>query len=133
MEYNTLIEQFGSSTTLLNDLHRQVISKLQNQTPQSATKTIISIVDKFPGCSVGDYIITHAETHSVAVAAASIIARKKGLDQIKELSAKVGFSLPLGSTHVEGALQRLIKQGSPVGEFCKLHFSNVKKALSNRL
>ncbi|MGM5479926.1 MAG: hypothetical protein ACQESC_00530 [Nanobdellota archaeon] len=129
IEYNTIIKSKGSSTSLLNDLHHQVISRIQSQQCDDGKARYISIVDKFPGCNIGDVIIPKAEQESVVVATASIIARKKGLDQIKELSEKAGFFLPLGSTHVKEALKRLIVKNKDLKEFCKLHFSNVKNVL----
>lgn len=113
-----------SSTQLLNHLHKEVaILK-----PPEA----LHVVDAYPGCTVGDVQLTHAETSSLAVAAASILARAKALEQFDELSKQAGFQLPLGSTHVRLALDRLLAAQQDLSRFAKLHFSNVQTALKAR-
>jgi len=87
------------------------------------------IVDQYPGCRAGDSSETKAESRYVAVAAASIIARNRGLKQFERLSHKIGFTLPKGSTHVRGILAKLRDEGYNMREYCKLHFKNVAEYL----
>ena len=118
-DYNKELEK-GNLTVLLNKLHLLCYSKLQ-------TKESKHVVDKYPGCTVGDIAETKAEDKFVEVAAASIIARYLGLEQFKILSARAGFILPRGSTHVKGALERLKRENADFSHLAKLHFKNVSK------
>ncbi len=118
-EYNKELEH-NNLTVLLNKLHKKCYSRLQ--TPDSK-----HVVDKYPGCSVGDIAETKAESHYVEVAAASILARYLGLEQFKFLSKRAGFTIPKGSTHVTNALERLKREKQDFSMLTKLHFKNVSK------
>ena len=120
LEYNDLVKQYGL-TRLLNLLHQKCNDELK-------LKGSVFVVDKFPGCVVGDKAMFKADEKYVEVAAASIIARYVGLKQIENISKKAGFKIPLGSTHVLSALKRLKKEEFP--EFVKIHFKNVKKVMA---
>lgn len=119
-EYNT----WNSQTQLLNELHNSVGKELKERFGK-----INHVVDKYPGCKAGDIAMEKAEVRVKAVAAASIIARYYGLLQIEDLSREAGFKLPLGSTHVEDALIRLVKEQKDLSKFAKLRFKNVAKHL----
>ncbi|MFW6378471.1 MAG: hypothetical protein ACOCZV_00445 [Nanoarchaeota archaeon] len=125
--YNEHMQSHSSSTKLLDKLHSQATEALREEGETS--DDVVVIVDKYPGCKVGDVIVERAESVSIAVAAASIVARYKGIEQFKRLSREAGFKLPFGSTHVTGALERIKRENLEHGKFCKLHFSNVKKNL----
>lgn len=122
-EYNDLLKT-QNQTQLLNNLHKKVAKELQEQFGK-----IPHFVDEFPGCDVGDVSETKAESISLAVAAASIVARYKGLLQFEELSRRAGFKLPMGSTHVSKALSEIVSSDIVLGNFVKLHFKNVKHAV----
>lgn len=111
-EYN---HQLGQ-TSLLNKLHQACAHYLQ---PGK------HIVDKYPGCAVGDVQEEKAESKYVEVAAASILARAVALQQLDYLSGQAGFHLPKGSTHVKEALQKLKDSGLDFKQFVKLDFRNV--------
>ncbi|PLW80163.1 hypothetical protein C0585_03995 [Candidatus Woesearchaeota archaeon] len=113
-EYNK-----NSQTELMNKLHRQVYLDLGGKGTH--------IVDKYPGCRVGDVIETKAEDKYVEVAAASIIARDEGLKQLEELTKKLKFKVPKGSTHVKHALLFLKKSQKNPKDFVKFHFKNVQE------
>ncbi|ALX48252.1 ribonuclease HIII [Lentibacillus amyloliquefaciens] len=78
------------------------------------------------------YFMTKAESSSIAVAAASIIARTSFLKEMEQLSQKAGLTLPKGASgKVDQAASRLIKshgQGM-LDSYAKTHFANTKKAL----
>ncbi|MBC8495616.1 hypothetical protein H8D36_05665 [archaeon] len=120
-EYNERIK-IENSTVILNDLHRQVYEALK-------TKETIHVVDKYPGCKVGDVMEEKAESKYLEVAAASIIAREVAIKQFNELSARAGFIVPKGSTHVSFGLKKLKEKRLKPEEFVKMNFSNVKNAL----
>lgn len=71
---------------------------------------------------------TRAEDDA-AVAAASILARARYLDEMDRLSAKVGFKLPRGSTHVVDVARRVYEESGWEGlsEVAKTHFSITDK------
>lgn len=116
-EYNK-----NKMTVLLNKLHQECGKFL------SPGK---HVVDKYPGCVVGEVIEEKAESKYVEVAAASILARAAGLQQLNFLSAEAGFALPKGSTHVQLALQEMKDRGLDFKKFAKVGFSNVREVLSS--
>ena len=66
-----------------------------------------------------------------AVAAASILARARQLDEVDLLSEKVGFRLPLGATHVLDAGRRVVRELGMDGlaKVAKTHFATTKKII----
>jgi ribonuclease HIII len=107
-------------TEWLNKLHQECYDSL---------KPGKHVVDKYPGCKVGEIVEEKAEDKYVEVAAASILAREAALKQLDSLSVKAGFRLPKGSTHVKLALVELKKRGLDFNKFVKLDFRNVKEFL----
>jgi ribonuclease HIII len=67
----------------------------------------------------------------LAVAAASILARARYLEEMDALSEKVGFELPRGATHVLEAARRVIDERGLEGlvEVAKVHFGTTARAL----
>ena len=116
MEYNANPE----ITKLLNKLHQECADYLF---PGK------HIVDKYPGCNVGDVQIEKAESKYAEVAAASVLARAAALQQLDYLSAQAGFRIPKGSTHVKLALFELKERGLDFSKFVKVGFANVKEFL----
>lgn len=112
-EYNT----HSNQTLLLNMLHKECALALGEGT---------HIVDKFPGCVVGNIIEEKADSRYVEVAAASIIARVAGLEQLRFLSGRTGFVVPKGSTHVREALEMVKRKGLDPTLLVKMNFRNVK-------
>ena len=115
-EYN----KNGSVTEMLNKLHLESARYLN---PGK------HVVDKYPGCNVGEIQEEKAESKYVEVAAASILARAAGLKQLDYLSIEAGFKVPKGSTHVKWALKELKDKGLPMKKFVKVGFRNVKEFL----
>ncbi|MCD5323796.1 MULTISPECIES: ribonuclease HIII [Pontibacillus] len=77
------------------------------------------------------YFLKKAESYSIAVAAASIIARTAFVHQMDKLSERAGMPLPKGaSKRVDQAAAKLIEtKGADVLEqFAKVHFANTEKA-----
>ena len=67
----------------------------------------------------------------VAVAAASVLARARYLEEMKGLSEEVGFKLPRGATHVLEAARRVVEERGPEGlaEVAKVHFGTTVRVL----
>ena len=119
-EYNA---KSGTVTFLLNKLHQELGDYLA---PGK------HIVDKYPGCAVGNLMVEKGESKYVEVAAASILARDAGLKQLQYLSGQAGFALPKGSTHVQLALLELKERGLDFRKFVKVDFGNVVDFLGNQ-
>lgn len=66
-----------------------------------------------------------------AVAAASILARARQLDEVDRLSEEIGFRLPLGATHVLDAGRRVVRERGEDGlaKVAKIHFATTKQVL----
>lgn len=114
-EYN---QHPGKMTLLLNHLHHQCGTFL---------KPGKHIVDKYPGCTVGEVQEEQAESKYVEVAAASILARDAALKQLNALSSQAGFRLPKGSSHVQIGLIELKQRKLDFSKFVKMDFWNVKE------
>ena len=77
------------------------------------------------------YFITKGESHHIAVAAASMIARCAFLDGLDSLSTEYGYELPSGAgANVDKAAANILKHGGMelLGKVAKLHFANTEKA-----
>ncbi|MDX8046649.1 ribonuclease HIII [Gracilibacillus sp. S3-1-1] len=78
------------------------------------------------------YFMTKAESYSIPVAAASIIARAKFVKEMDKLSAQYGFTVPKGaSAKVDEAAAYFIKKNGldELDKVAKMHFANTDKAL----
>ncbi|CAA9432965.1 MAG: Ribonuclease HIII [uncultured Rubrobacteraceae bacterium] len=67
----------------------------------------------------------------VVVAAASVLARARYLEEMEALSAEAGFELPRGATHVLGAARRVVEEWGEGGlaEVAKVHFGTTRRVL----
>ncbi|TFB24980.1 ribonuclease HIII [Filobacillus milosensis] len=75
--------------------------------------------------------MTKAESYSIPVAAASMIARYRFLSEMNKLSKLVGFDLQKGASKiVDQQIKRIVKsKGEPfLDQIAKVHFANTKKA-----
>jgi ribonuclease HIII len=66
-----------------------------------------------------------------AVAAASILARARQLDEMDRLSESVGFRLPLGATHVLDAGRRVVRERGrrELDRVAKTHFATTERVI----
>ncbi len=119
-EYNEYHTHQGNVTKLLDKLHTECAWDLQGGK---------HIVDKYPGCAVGEVQEEKAESKYVEVAAASVLARAAALQQLNYLSVQAGFPIPKGSTHVKEALQELKRRKLEFRKFVKMEFRNVREFL----
>ncbi len=115
-EYN----QNGEVTKLLNKMHQECANYLL---PGK------HVVDKYPGCNVGEIQEVRAESKFIEVAAASVLARSTALKQLDYLTVEAGFKLPKGSTHVKWALNEMKEKRMDFDKFVKTSFKNVKEFL----
>ena len=133
-EYEVRRAKAGNINLLLGEIDVEIISNLQDQVE-------VIVVDEFAKAA-RSYIQSHVPAgvrlevrpraeDDAAVAAASILARARYLEELGKLSEQVGFVLPKGSTHVVGAGRRVVREREEEGlvEVAKKHFSITEKIL----
>ncbi|SFB24414.1 ribonuclease HIII [Lentibacillus halodurans] len=144
-KYNHLQKQGWSQGKMKAMLHHHAITNVLSKVDSAEVDGIL--IDQF--CEVpvykrylaaeneqlpdNTYFMTKAESHSIAVAASSIIARTSFLKEMEQLSKKTGFTLPKGASgKVDQAAARMMKSKDReiLNTCAKTHFANTKKAQS---
>lgn len=142
-KYNRLQKKGWTQGKMKAMLHHHAITRLMGKIEDAELDGIL--IDQF--CEPGVYrrhigterqqlpektfFMTKAESYSIAVAAASIIARASFVREMDRLSESAGMVLPKGaSTKVDQTIAKLIREnGSSMLDSCaKVHFANTKKA-----
>ena len=126
----------GNVNRLLGELNAQIINELKGEVE-------VAVVDAF-GERARSYLeplvpegirleVRPRAEDDAAVAAASILARARYLEEMEKLSERVGFELPRGSTHVLEAARRVVEERGEEGlaEVAKTHFSITQQVLSS--
>ena len=121
---------------LLGELNAEIVDKLKAEVE-------VAVIDSF-GVKARSYIEPHMPEgvdlevrpraeNDTAVAAASIVARARYLEEMERLSEEVGFELPRGSTHVLEAARRVVDELGEDGlkKVAKTHFSITEKVLDS--
>jgi len=142
-KYNTLQQKGWTQGTMKTILHHQsivnVINKLEEEQPDGI------LIDQFCEPKVYErhlasqnysmlpktYFMTKAESSSISVAAASILARTRFVKGMESISKSVGMEIPKGaSAKVDQAAARLIKRygEKSLASIAKIHFANTNKA-----
>ncbi len=124
----------GNVNRLLAELNAQIINELKGEVE-------VVVVDAF-GERARSYLeprvpegirleVRPRAEDDAAVAAASILARARYLEEMEKLSERVGFELPRGSTHVVEAARRVVDERGEEGlaEVAKIHFSTTRQVL----
>jgi ribonuclease HIII len=133
-EYASRRDAAGNVNRLLGELDVTIMGKLVDE-------VAVVIVDEFAG-STRSYLLPFVPDgvrlevrpraeDDAAVAAASIVARARQLQEIERLSERVGFGLPLGATHVVEAGRRVVGELGEEGlaEVAKIHFATTRRVL----
>jgi ribonuclease HIII len=136
-EYEARRGAAGNVNRLLGELDAGIISELANEVG-------VVVVDEFAR-SARDHLepfvprgvkleVRPRAEDDAAVAAASIMARARQLQEIEDLSERVGFRLPLGATHVVDAGRRVVEELGEEGlaEVAKTHFATTRRVLEQR-
>jgi len=133
-EYEARRSAAGNVNKLLDEVDAEIIGELKDGAElivvdQYATSTLERLKPFVPE-AVRLEVRQRAED-DVAVAAASVVARARYLEEVERLSGKVGFALPRGSTHVAGAVRRVHEELGMEGleEVAKVHFSITEQVL----
>jgi ribonuclease HIII len=134
LEYEFSRAAAGNVNRLLGELDATIMGELMNEVE-------VVVVDEFAR-SARSYLVPFVPDgvrlevrpraeDDAAVAAASIVARARQLEEIDRLSEQVGFGLPLGATHVVEAGQRVVgKLGEDgLAEVAKIHFATTRRVL----
>ncbi|QHS22961.1 ribonuclease HIII [Virgibacillus sp. MSP4-1] len=142
-KYNRLQQKGWTQGKMKAMLHYHAIMKVKERIGSNSLDGIL--VDQFCQPSVFErhlkseqkrmpdniHFITKAESHSIAVAAASIMARAKFVKEMDRLSDEAGFQIQKGaSKKVDEQAARIIQsQGKQaLDQYSKVHFSNYQKA-----
>jgi ribonuclease HIII len=133
-EYERRREAAGNVNRLLGEIDVEIIRKLKGEVN-------LAVVDEFARAArsylepvaregVRLEVRTRAEDDA-AVAAASILARARYLEEMRRLSEWVGFELPRGSTHVREAARRVVEELGEEGlrKVAKVHFATTAVVL----
>jgi ribonuclease HIII len=134
-EYESLRGAAGNVNRLLGELDAKIMGELANEVEvvvvDEFARSARSYLEAFVPDGVRLEVRTRAEDDA-AVAAASIVARARQLEEIERLSERVGFGLPLGSTHVEEAGRWVVGELGEEGlaEVAKIHFATTRRVLA---
>lgn len=141
-KYNEVQRQGWTQGKMKAMLHEKAIQNLLKKLDSAKPDGIL--VDQFcdPGIyfrhtgtsgrrEVPIYFTTKAESVSIAVAAASIIARSAFLKHMNLLSEELGETVPKGAgSHVDQFAAEVIQKNgiASLEHFAKIHFANTEKA-----
>ncbi|MDC3412592.1 ribonuclease HIII [Aquibacillus sp. 3ASR75-11] len=142
-KYNRLQQKGWTQGKMKTILHHHAISKvLEKIAPMEPEGILIDQFSEPPSfirhlqsekreLQKNVYFMTKAESHSIAVATASIIARASFVKEMDKLSEQMGITIPKGASQkvdqVAGSILR--KNGLTALDKCaKVHFANTKKA-----
>jgi len=133
-EYEVRREAAGNINRLLGEIDAGIVGEL-------ASEVEVVVVDEFAR-SARDHLepfvpggvrleVRPRAEDDAAVAAASILARARQLEEIEHLSAQVGFRLPLGATHVVDAGRQVVAEWGEDGlaGVAKTHFATTRRVL----
>ena len=127
-KYNE-VQQVKNLNEMKALLHNQALrllsEKIMPESPEGYLKGQ-PLVDKNK-----TYFITKGESHHIAVAAASMIARCAFLDGLDSLSTEFGYKLPSGAgSNVDQIAAKILKHNGmdTLRKVAKLHFANTEKA-----
>ena len=133
-EYESRRDAAGNVNRLLGELDATIMGELVNEVEvvviDEFARSARSYLEPYVPDGVRLEIRTRAEDDA-AVAAASIVARARQLQEIEYLSGLVGFVLPLGATHVVEAGRRVVGERGKEGlaEVAKIHFATTRRVL----
>jgi ribonuclease HIII len=135
-EYEARRRAAGNVNDLLGEVDAGIIHELKDEVDlivvdeyaKSARSRLASSVP--PGVRLD--VRPRAEDDA-AVAAASILARARQLDEMDRLSESVGFRLPLGATHVLDAGRRVVRERGrqELDRVAKIHFATTKRVIGS--
>jgi len=131
-EYEERRRRAGSVQKLLGELHGWILHQLGDEVEVAIVDSLGtgSELERYAPPGLRVEMRPRAED-DVAVAAASVVARARYLEEMERASREVGFALPRGSTHVAEAVLRVHEELGMEGlqEVAKVHFSITQQVL----
>lgn len=133
-EYEDRRRTAGNVNRLLGELDAEILGELVGEVEvvvvDEFARSAREYLEPFVPEGVRLEVRTRAEDDA-AVAAASVVARARQLEEMDRLSERVGFRLPLGATHVVEAGRRVVRERGEEGlaEVAKIHFSTTRRVL----
>ena len=133
-EYESRRQAAGNVNKLLGELDATIMGKLVDEVEvvvvDEFARSAHSYLEPFMPDGVRLEVRPRAEDDA-AVAAASIVARARQLEEIERLSERAGFGLPLGATHVVEAGRRVVEERGEdaLAEVAKIHFATTCRVL----
>ncbi len=133
-EYEARRRAAGNVNRLLGEVDALIIGELKGEVEvvvvDEFARAARSYLEPYVPRGVRLEVRTRAEDDA-AVAAASIVARARQLEEMERLSEEVGFGLPLGATHVAEAARRVVEElgEEELGRVAKVHFATTEKVL----
>lgn len=133
-EYESRRSTAGNVNRLLGELDAGIMSELVGEVEVVVVDEFARSARSYLESSVPEGVRLEVRTRAeddAAVAAASIVARARQLEEIDHLSEWVGFRLPLGATHVVEAGRRVVGELGEEGlaEVAKVHFATTRRVL----
>ncbi len=131
-EYEARRRAAGNVNKLLDEIDAWIIAELKDDVE-------LIVVDQYAVSArerLGPFVpegvkleVRKRAEDDAAVAAASILARARYLEELEKLSARVGFELPRGSTHVVDAGRRVFGERGRAGldEVAKTSFRTTEQ------
>lgn len=125
----------GNVNLLLGEIGAQIIGELADEVEvvvvDEFARAARSYLESFVPSGVRLEVRRRADSDDAAVAAASILARARYLEDLASLSEEIGFGLPKGSTHVVAAARRVVEQRGMegLGEVAKVSFRTTAQVL----
>ena len=134
-EYESRRDAAGNVNRLLGDLDARIMGELVGEVEVVVVDEFARSARSYLEPSVPEGVRLEVRTRAeddAAVAAASIVARARQLEEIDRLSELVGFRLPLGATHVVEAGKRVVRERGEEGlaDVAKLHFATTQRVLN---
>ncbi|QIN79504.1 hypothetical protein GBA65_14355 [Rubrobacter marinus] len=133
-EYEARRAAAGNINKLLGEINVQILGELEEEVE-------VFVVDEFARAA-RSYIqprvpegirleVRPRAEDDAAVAAASILARSRYLEEMDRISEAIGFELPRGATHVVGAARRIVRERGEeaLKDVAKVHFGTTEKVL----
>ena len=133
-EYEARRRAAGDINKLLAEINVQIFGELgagvELFVVDEFAKAARSYIEPRLPSGVGLDVRPRAED-DVAVAAASVLARARYLEEMEALSEEVGLDLPRGATHVLGAARRVAEERGEEGlaQVAKVHFGTTRRVL----
>lgn len=128
----------GNVNVLLGELDAKIMGELKDEVEcmvvDEFARATRSYLEPFVPAGVRLEVRSRAEDDA-AVAAASILARARFLEDLERLSEEVGFELPRGATHVVDVGKRVVEEYGTEGlkDVAKVSFGTTKKILGRSI